>query len=135
MRIYVQGVLPNPYPVEDLGKNVQYTSKTKDIQNKGEGGLMDRDASKPMAISEWTSTAFASLEATRFKSISTWPENILIIQNSGSMFQLVCIPSSFPAKKSSWPGRKQGEIFASPNGSGTFTQKTPNAQTSNMSRG
>lgn len=44
---------------------MQYTSKTKDIQNKGEGkGLTDHAAREPMAISEWTSTVFASLEAT-----------------------------------------------------------------------
>lgn len=64
LHIYVV-VLPNPYPVGDLGKNMQYTSKTKDIQNKGEGkGLMDHAASEPMEISEWTSTVFALLEAT-----------------------------------------------------------------------
>lgn len=63
--IYVQVVFPIPYPVGDLGKTMQYTSKTKDIQNKGEGkGLTDHAAREPMAISEWTSTVFASLEAT-----------------------------------------------------------------------
>lgn len=35
-----------------LGMNMQYTIKTKDIQNKGEGkGLMDNAASELMAIS------------------------------------------------------------------------------------
>lgn len=44
---------------------MQYTSKTKDIQNNREGkGLVDHAASEPMATSEWTSTVFASLEAT-----------------------------------------------------------------------
>lgn len=34
-----------------------------------------------------------------FESISTWPENILLIQDSGSMLQCVSIPSSFPTQE------------------------------------
>lgn len=54
---------------------------------------MDHAVSEPGAISEWTSTVFASLEATWFEFIHTWPKNILLLQNSGSMFHLVSIPS------------------------------------------
>lgn len=44
--------------------NMQYTIKTEDIKNKGEGkGLMDNAASELMAISTQTSTIFALLKA------------------------------------------------------------------------
>lgn len=74
--------------------------KTEDIQNKGEGkGQVDNTASELMAISTQTSTIFALPEATWFESVSTWPENILLIQDSGSMFQCVSTPSSFPSQE------------------------------------
>jgi len=94
---------------------MHYTSKTEDSQNKGEvKGLMGHAAGEPMAISEWTSTVFASLEATLFQSTSTWPENILLVQNSGSMFQLVCIPSSFPSQEILLAWKKGGGEFRLP---------------------
>lgn len=55
--------------------------------------------SELMAISTQTSTIFALPVATWFESISTWPENILLIQDSGSMFQCLSIPSSFPSQE------------------------------------
>lgn len=71
---------------------------------------MDRAVSEPGAISEWTSTVFASLEATWFEFIHTLPKNILLLQNSGSMFHLVSIPSpNSPVKKSSMALEKAGE--------------------------
>lgn len=80
--------------------NMQHTTKIEDIQNKGEGkGLMDNAASELMAISMHTSTIFALPVATWFESMSTWPENILLIQDSGSTFQCVSIPSSFPSQE------------------------------------
>lgn len=100
LHIYVQVVLPNPYPVGGLGMNMQYTIKTEDIQNKGEGkGQVDNTASELMAISTQTSTKFALPEARGFESVSPWLENILLIQDSGSMFQCVSIPSSFPSQE------------------------------------
>lgn len=65
LHIYVQVALPRPYEVGCLGKNVQHTSKSKDIQNKREGeSLMDHATSEQTAISEWTNTVFAPLETT-----------------------------------------------------------------------
>lgn len=44
---------------------MHYTSKSKDIQNKREGkSLTDHATGEQMAISEWTSTVFASLGTT-----------------------------------------------------------------------
>lgn len=71
LHIYVQLVLPNPCP-GNLGKNMQYTSKTEDIRKKTEGkGQRDHAASGPMAISELTCTVLVSLEGTGFKFIHT----------------------------------------------------------------
>lgn len=52
-----------------------------------------------LPASQWqferTNIISASLETMWFESVSAWPENILPIQNTGSTFQLVGIPSLF----------------------------------------
>lgn len=104
--------------------NMQYTIKTEDIQHKGEGkGLMDNAASELMAISMSTSIIFALPQATWFEFISTRPENILLTQNSVSMFPRVSIPSSLPSQEILLAWKKAGGDSASLNGSGTFTPK------------
>lgn len=71
-----------------------------------------------MAISELTCTVVVSSEETWFKFIHTaWKHSA---NTEFNLHILTCYHSNYPAKKSSWPRRKQGVHFASLSSSGNF---------------
>lgn len=72
---------------------------------------MDHAVSEPGAISDWTSTVFASLEATWFEFIHTWPKTFCYYRIQVPCFILLAFPPNSPAKKSSWTWRKQGDFL------------------------